>query len=175
MAENRIDVALVKLVAVLIVVMSLRSFTDYMFWFAETAPIPLLVGGLILHLLVPLAIAWTLWRFPNLIVSSLAPGQADTDGPINPPQDYLLIGVALIGLYALVFGVIDLAYFEGYRFAERELAELTDFPDRPVSPQVVAGRVANVVQIVFGAVLIAGRHVIARLIRGLRGAGLRPS
>ena len=87
----------------------------------------------------------------------------DSSGP-----DWVLISVTLIGLYVLIFGVIDLAYYESFRIAERDLVD----PDRlgfySPSPDSVAGRITNIVQIVIGLVLLAGKRGIARLIRAGR-------
>lgn len=83
----------------------------------------------------------------------------------------MVIAVTLIGLYVLIFGIIDLVYYESVRIAQRELVD----PDRlgyySPSPDVVAGRITNIVQIAIGFLLLAGKRGIARLITVARGRG----
>ncbi len=114
-----------------------------------------------------------LWRFPNTIASSLSTDESGDSAFHGSSEQVMLIGVALIGLYAFVFGIIDLAYFEAYRYAENQIAERADFSDYPTSPQSFAGRITNIVQILFGLGLILGRKRIVALIRQARG--VRPS
>jgi hypothetical protein len=167
---HRIAVTLIKLGAVFIVVLAARSLADYAFYLSESAPKSLLFGGLVFHLFVPVAIAWMLWRFPNIIVSSLTPEDPGGKAPSWSSEEAMLVGVALIGLYAFVFGIVDLLYFESYRYAEYQIAKLADFPDYPTSPQNFAGRITNIAQILFGLGLIFGRKRIVDLIRKARGA-----
>ena len=175
MSGNRIDVTLIKLGAILVVILALGRLTDYAFYLPDGAPASLLAGGLILNFLVPVAIAWLLWRFPNLIAGTLAPFESDSGKPPLSADDVMLIGVALIGLYTLVFGVLDLMYFEGYRYAEHEIAKLANFPERPASPQDFAGRISKIAQIAFGIALLVGRRRIVELVRRARGIRPRPS
>ena len=90
-------------------------------------------------------------------------------------DDVMLVGVSLIGLYAFVFGIIDLLYFEAYRYAEIELLKSAEFSDHPASPQSFAGRVTNIAQILLGCVLVVGRKGIVELIRKARGPRPRAS
>ena len=48
---------------------------------------------------------------------------------------------------------LDLAYFEAFRFIEREHIHAAYGEDIPISPQTVAGRATNIVQILFGLVM----------------------
>ena len=83
-------------------------------------------------------------------------------------QDLWVLGVSLIGLYALVFGVIDLLFVESLRFAERGFAESSNLPDYGASPQSIVGRVTNITQILIGLALILGRRRIAGFLRNVR-------
>ena len=178
MTNNRVDITLVKLGAVLIVVLTLRNFADYAFYFTgnpfgEGGLVYTLIAGLILQLVIPLSIAGALWRYPNLITGSLAPHEPIGADSAMSAENLLLVGVSLIGLYTLVFGVIDLLYFEAYRMGEAKLFEEAEYPEIPVSPQSLAGRITNIVQILFGAALLFGRRGLTDMIMKVRTAGTR--
>ena len=166
----RLDAVLVKLAAVFIVVSALRNLSDYAYFFVGAEANAPIFFGVALVFVVPVCVAFVLWRFPNLVIGSFAPRD-----PVAPTADVsadklLLIGISLLGLYTLVFGIIDLVYFEAYRFGERAMARAADY-DMPISMHTVAGRVTNVVQILFGVALLAGRHGIADFVRRARTAG----
>lgn len=128
-----------------------------------------------LVLVLPAAFSWALWKFPATITGALydrseSPSESDANSP-----KALLIGVTLIGLYTLVFGIIDLVYFEAHRYAELQLAKDANFPEYPILPQTVAGRATNIVQIILGGILIYGRNGITTFLRQVRTTGIKTS
>ncbi len=111
-------------------------------------------------------IAVALWFFP---VTIIGPTSSDSNDDITGP-DWVLLSVTLVGLYVLIFGAIDLAYYESFRVAEQRALD----PNQPgiysPSPETVAGRITNIVQIVIGLVLLAGKGSITRLIKSAKSA-----
>ena len=161
MSGKRVDLVLVKLCAVIIVVLSMRTFTEFAAFYVHTPEADFVaVTAFLLNFALPILIAVALWFFPANVIGRVS----DDTGVLGSNVDVVLLSVSLIGLYVLVFGVIDLAYFESFRIAEQEALD----PDRlglyRPSPDTIAGRVTNIIQIVIGLVLVVGRRQIARLI-----------
>ncbi len=137
---------------------------------AEYIQIAIVVFCLVFVL--PSAIALILWSFPSTVTGTLYSSDDDASDRVSNADNTLLIGVSLIGLYALVFGAVDLVYFEAHRYAELQLAKDASFPEYPIRPQTIAGRVANILQLVLGIVLIYGRRGIAMFLQRVRTAGV---
>ena len=161
MAGKRIDVVLVKLCAVIIVVMTMQSLTGFVAFYVNTPEANFIaISAFWLNFALPMLIAVALWFFPATIIGSVS---SESDDAASGP-DWALLSVTLIGLYVLVFGVIDLAYYESFRIAEQEALD----PDRigiySPSPDTIAGRITNIIQIVIGLILLIGKRGFARLI-----------
>jgi hypothetical protein len=162
MVGKRIDVVLVKLCAVIIVVMTMQSLTGFVAFYVNTPEANFVATtAFFLNFVLPMLIAVALWVFPATIIGSVSnDSNAAESGP-----DWALLSVTLIGLYVLVFGVIDLGYYESFRAAEQEAFD----PDRlgiySPSPETIAGRITNIIQIVIGLILLAGKRRIANLIK----------
>ncbi len=161
----RTDVVLVKLGAALIVVIAVGNFQSYLSlilgkpWWVPTALIALLFT-----VLLPVVIAYVFWRFPNTVVGSLAADSDSQEGHGIRPNEVSLIGVALIGLYALVFGVVDLVHTETMRVTFERHLRMMNMPETTVSPDVDARRYAGLARCILGFILIAGRHKIAGIL-----------
>ena len=173
---KRIDIVLVKLGAVFIVVYALQSLSYYIsFLMGAEEYISIAAVVFCLVFILPATFSWALWRFPATITGALYDKSESPDESDGASQSALLIGVTLIGLYTLVFGIIDLVYFEAHRYAELQLAKDANFPDYPILPETVAGRITNIVQVVLGGILIYGRNGISVLLRQVRTAGISTS
>ena len=168
------DLVVVRLGAIFIVVYALQNLA-YHLSFIMGGKEYILIATFVFCLVFafPALISWALWRFPATVVGSLYHEDNETSENNDDTSRALLTGISLIGVYTLTFGIIDLAYFEAHRFAEYKLAEDANFPDYPILPQTVAGRAANIVQIVIGIVLIYGRHGMASFLRRMRTAGIK--
>ena len=165
MKGKRLDVVLVKLCGVLIVVFTMQDLTRYVAFYVNTPESNLIaLIATVLNFGVPMFIAAALWFFPATIIG---PVSMEKDEDSTEP-DWVAVAVTLVGLYTLIFGVIDLLYYESFRIVERDLVD----PDRlgfyEPSPDSVAGRITNIVQIAIGFFLLAGKRGIARLIRAAR-------
>ena len=167
MTGKRVDVVLVKLCAVIIVVLSLRTFSEFAAFYVHTPDADFIaVTAFLLNFALPILIAVALWFFPATIIGRVS----DDTSVLGSGVDVVLLSVTLIGLYVLVFGVIDLAYFESFRIAEQEALDPNRIGIYKPSPDTIAGRVTNIIQIVIGVVLLIGRRRIARLIGGPKAA-----
>ena len=173
---TRVDIVLVKLGAVFIVVYALQNLAYYIsFLMGAEEYIYIAAVVFCLVFVLPAAFSWALWRFPATITGALYDNSESPSESDPHSQTALYIGVTLIGLYTLVFGIIDLVYFEAHRFAELQLAKDANFPEYPVLPQTVAGRMTNIVQVILGGILIYGRNGISDFLRHIRRAGVKTS
>lgn len=172
MDANRTGGVLTRLAAVFIAVFALRDLSQFIYFYpGNTEFYPPLVAALGLQFLIPIVIALVLWRFPNLVVGSMVNPMQERSPATSSADTLFLVGVSLLGLYTLVFGVIDLLYFEAHRYAQRELAEAANMPHYGDSPDNVAGRITNIGQIVVGIILIFGRRKISIFLQKARLAG----
>ncbi len=80
-----------------------------------------------------------------------------------------MTGIALLGLYAFTFGLLDVLHAESFRIWENRLQEFYDSDPYPTPAGTVAGRITSYVQVVFGLVLMLGRKGVAALILKVRG------
>ncbi len=166
MVQKRIDIVLVKLCAVLIVVFTMQDLTTYLAYHLNSPHANfVLVMSVTLNFVLPMLIAAALWFFPATIIRS---GSDQADKRPSEP-DWVVVSVTLVGLFVLIFGAIDLLYYESFRIAERDIVDPGRVGLYSPSPDIVAGRITNIVQIVVGLLLLAGKQGIARLITSARG------
>lgn len=163
---KRVDLVLVKLCAVIVVVITLQNLTtDLAYYVISPHADFVLIMAVVMNFALPMLIAAALWFFPATIIGPVS-NQINSE-PAEP--DWTVIAVTLIGLYVLIFGLIDLLYYESFRIAERDIVD----PDRvgfySPSPDSVAGRITSIVQSAIGLLLLAGKRGIARLITAARG------
>jgi len=167
----RTDIAIVKLGAALIVVTALGNFQHYVAiilgkpWWISTAIIALSFA-----VIVPLLIALVFWKFPNTVVGSLYKNDKGDEDHIVADDGIYLVGVTLLGLYTLVFGIVELTHNEALRYAYGRYLENMNMP-LSVSPDADASRIAGIVRVMIGIVLIIGRKGIVRLLKRVRTAG----
>ena len=161
MRGRRIDVVLVKLCAVVIVVLAMQGVTGYVAFYVNTVEATFIaLTASTLNFVLPVAIAAVLWFFPATVVGDIS----DDAQAIESGVDLALLAITLIGLYTLVFGVIDLVYFESFRVAERSIIDPDKIGIYRPSPDTVAGRMTNIVQIIIGLALLVGKKSISRLL-----------
>jgi len=170
--SGRMDLVLVKMSAVIIVVLSLQSLTGYIGYLGTSdASWPYATAAFFLNFGIPLLIAGLLWFFPATIIGLKESAELQTEKDLQIGEAYLLIGITLLGLYAFVFGIVDLLYYESLRFAEKRYLDAEIMGIYRASPETDAGRFTNLVQIVLGLLLLVGRRTIAHLLNRARTAG----
>jgi hypothetical protein len=162
MIGKRLDIVLVKLCAVIIVVLALQNAAGFVSFYVDAPEARFsAITAFVLNFILPMMIATTLWFFPATIIGSVS--DKSSGGSIGP--DWVVASVTLIGLYVLVFGVIDLAFYETFWVAEKMALDPDDLGIYELSPETIAGRVTNIVQIVIGLILLVGKRRIAGLVR----------
>lgn len=165
MTGRRIDVVLVKLCAVIILVLSMQSLTEYFAFYVNTVEANFIaVTAFLLNFAIPIVIAAVLWFFPATVVGTVS---GDSQ-PIESGVDLALLAVTLIGLYTLTFGIIDLGYYESFRIAEQNAVDPNRLGIYGPSPDTIAGRITNIIQIILGLALLIGKKQIARLVSRAR-------
>jgi len=163
----RTDVVLVKLGAAVIVVTAVGNFQTYVSmilgrpWWIPAALIAVLFA-----VVLPALIAFVFWRFPNTVVGMLDTSSERESSQGITPNELLLIGVSLIGLYTLVFGLVDLVHTETMRVTLLRDFRMMNVPETTVSPDADARRYAGIARIIFGCLLISGRHKISGILHG---------
>ena len=172
----RTEVVLVKLGAAVIVVTAVGNFQTYVSlilgkpWWIPTALIALLFS-----VLLPVLMAFVFWKFPNTVIGSLESGSDRGSTQTITPSELLLIGISLLGLYTLVFGLVDLVHTETLRVTFVRHLRMMNMPETTVSPDADAQRYAGIARVVLGSLLIAGRHKISGIMHGRKTQPASPS
>ena len=144
MSGARVDVVLAKLCAVVIVVLSLQSLTNHLSYLLNTEGAFFFAAlAFLFNFGIPVALAAVLWFFPATTLNLKSTDPAMSALP-NDPDNYILVGVSLVGLYVLVFGVVDLFYFESVRYAEAQYFADGAYGTYEPSAGTVAGRYTNI-------------------------------
>jgi len=170
MVGSLIDIVLVKLGAVFIVVLSLQGLTSYASYFvAGEDALEITLIAFLFVFAIPFGISALLWFFPATIVG-ITPldVQERQDEPARATYG-ILVGVTLVGLYTLVFGIIDLFYYEAVRVAEASYLGIEGAGTYEPTPDTAAGRYTNILQVLLGISLLLGRNGIARALAKVRG------
>lgn len=172
MGQRQIAVVLVKLGAIFFVIYSLQNVSYLLGYVGASADyIKVAALSFLLIGLIPWLIAAALWKFPNHVVSQLSETEEGENVEVSDLNHPLLIGVSLIGVYAVTFGIIDLMYYEAMRLTSMDLARQYGSENPTVSLDIIAGRYTNILQIVLGALLIVGRQTISSFLIRVRRAG----
>ncbi len=103
---------------------------------------------------VPLVAASFLWVYADRISHiPYAPQRPSTVGDFEL-EELLSVGIQLIGIYVLVFGVISMARTEALALAQSSMVEDYDSLRDNVMAHTIGNRVSYVVQIVLGYVVV---------------------
>lgn len=114
----------------------------------------------VLMTLVPLVAAFLLWAYSDQISHiPFAPQRPTTIGDFSA-EELLSIGIHLIGIYILVFGVISMAGTESLALAQSSWFSDNESIRQSVSAHTIGNRISYAVQIGLGYFL---------LMRGKRG------
>jgi hypothetical protein len=163
MTGHNIGVVLVRLFSVYLAVTALQSLFFYLpahfrpmmsfsdsiltfeFWLSVVA------------VLIPAICAYWMWRNAKLFV----PEQSDADEFSITPTQLMFIGVSLLGLYFLVWGVVTLARVEASLAASEQI-------DSAIK---MAQRAPYFVQILVAIPMLLGRKRLAELLLKIKYAG----
>lgn len=175
MEGKRIDIVLVKLGAAFIFIYVLQGVSSFFGYFEVVEDrMGMALFSLTMTVILPVIIAAMLWFFPATIL-----GKQSIDNTGAPSLDDaaggILVGVSLVGLYTLAFGVVDLFYFETQRWAEATYAGQISYGEFRATSGTIAGRYSSAFQIVVGLVLLLGRRGISTMLARARGRGTASS
>ena len=99
---------------------------------------------------IPALCAWWLWRNAERVL----PEGATTDQASSNASDMMLVGVSLLGLYLLVWGIIN------FMRIEAGMAMNESFP----KDSALLQRIPYIAQILFAIPMLLGRHRITELL-----------
>ncbi len=174
MSTQHIGAVIVRLAAVFIVVTTLQKLPFTVGSLATLDDFSRIVAvSFALNALIPFAIAWLLWKFPHTVAGG-EPGATDFANDAEATGAVLMqTGIALLGLYALTFGVIEIAFFESQRIVAARVAEQSGYGAEGADPFFIGQRVSYLLQVVVGLALILGRETVAGWLAFLKTAGTK--
>ena len=170
MSTGRIDVVLVRLSAIAVVISAIYQLAGYgSYFFEEGVSVPAQIGMVFLTFLLPVGIATVLWKFPATVVGKVSPELKQEGHTIVEPEELMIVGIALLGLYTFVSGALEVLYSESLFVWERSLVDFYQSEPYHSPPNLLAGRLTSYAEVALGIVLMFGRKGIARLIVNVRG------
>ena len=173
---RQIGTVLVRLAAVFLLIRAIQGlgyfaplvdqpgvdFGDFLFPFALTV-------------LVPLAAAALLWSFPATVARFGPDDEFPGASPDALNRNILLAGVSLLGLYALIFGIVELVRVESAFAAQSLMNDAIGADSSYANQMTISARLTYGVQIVLGLVLMVGRSTVTRWLHKAKYGGLGPS
>lgn len=170
MSHTRVEVVLVKLCAAVIVVLTLQSLTYYAAYFmAGEQALGITLLAFFLVFAIPIGMAAILWYFPATVVGTSLGGSEFNESELASSRSAIFIGVTLVGLYTFVFGLIDLFYYEAVRLGEVAYFGSGDYGSYQPTPDTMAGRYTNILQVALGVLILLGRRGLSELLSRVRG------
>lgn len=171
MDSTRIGIILIKLGAAFMFINLLGDASSFLGYFELVEDrLGLAVVSLTMTVILPAIIIAVLWYFPATIIGKQTPD--NTGAPrLDDAAGGILVGVSLVGLYALAFGAVDLFYYETQRWAEASYGGQVSYGEFRPTSGTIAGRYTSVFQIVVGLTLLLGRRGISTILSRARGRG----
>lgn len=171
MDRTRIGIILIKLGAAFMFINVLQDANMFLSYFEVVEDRwGLALFSVSMTLILPVIVIAVLWFFPATLLGKQA-SDATTAPPLDDAAGAILVGVSLVGLYALVFGVIDLFYYESIRWAEFNYANQLGYEQYSPSGGTVATRYTCILQIIIGLALLFGRRGLSAALASARGRG----
>jgi hypothetical protein len=166
-----VSFVLVRLAAAFLFVRGIQGLSAYSYLLTGDAPAPnFALLTLVFGVMLPIGVAIVLWLHPEKVTGAQV---------INTKSDealsasaILMIGITLLGLYVVVYGIVDLFYVEAMRIAQSRATDEMNLPNEAMNAQAIASRVTNIVKIVLGVCLILGRNGLTRLFLKAKYGGL---
>lgn len=175
MTTNQVGILLCRIAALFLVVQAIENVAFGMSFAITTGQEYLNLVAVLMMMAPPLIAAAVIW-FMAARLSGFDTTAGEEAAP--PARDFALLvnaGILLIGLYALLFGIIDLVRVEAGFWAQ----EYYRPEDIPLTSQELISRwparASYALKIVFGFLLVVGRDAVAHFFRHLRRAGIGPT
>ncbi len=172
MIISSVGVVLCRLAAIVLFVRAAIGIGGSIQMFAESLT-PVWTNLIILVFIgaAPAVIGAGIWIYAERI-SRLSAGVSEAEESHGMrPADLIMVGSILIGLYAVLFGIVDGFAAEAGFLAEPDLGDNVPVRWTTDSAQRLARRIPYIVQVALGLFLILGRERIARLLLKARYAG----
>ncbi len=165
MTARNIGVVLVRLFCIYLVITALQSLSyvvPSLFEFGSRSGVLELLGSMALWLtvttiLLPAACAFWLWRNTDRVI----PREMVDEQPSAKASEIMLIGVSLLGLYLLVWGVINLVR------VETSMVNVDSIGAYAKTSQ----RIPYIAQILIAMPLLLGRRRLSELLLKAKFAG----
>jgi hypothetical protein len=111
-----------------------------------------------------------LWLYPEKVTGAQVTGTRAEES--ISAQQILLIGISLMGLYILIYGIVDLFKVESLLALQRQRALTSNFSLEFYEGQAIVDRITYLIQIVLGFFMVLGRNSLSRIILKVRYAGV---
>ena len=166
-----VSFVLVRLAAAFLFVRGIQGLTAYSYLLTGDSPAPsFAIVTLVFGVMLPIGIAIILWLHPEKVTGAQIVS-AKSEEALSASA-ILMIGITLLGLYVVVYGVVDLFHFEAMQYVQSKATDEMNLPNEAMNAQAVASRVANFVKILLGVCLILGRNGLTRLFLKAKYGGL---
>ena len=169
-----ISFVLVRLAAAFLFVRGVQGLSAFSYLLTGDAQIAnFAVVTLVFSVILPTAIAIILWLHPEKVTGAQRQSPRD-EMPMNAGQ-IMMIGITLLGLYVLVYGLVDLFQIETTQLMQRQMAAANNLPNEVLEQHVIISRVTYGVQIVLGICLMFGRRGLTTLFQKAKYGGVTTS
>ena len=163
MNSMTVSFVLVRLAAVFLFVRAVQGLSTFSYLLSGDEKVATFaVITVVFMVILPAAVAIVLWIHPEKVTGAQA-SVGKSDGPISA-QQILMIGVSLLGLYLIVYGVVDLFRIEANHVLQQQLAGDAGMQDDVQRRAMVISRFGYGIQLAMGVFLILGRSGISRLL-----------
>ena len=166
MNSMTISFVLVRLAAVFLFVRAVQGLSTFSYMLSGDEKVATFaVITIVFMVILPAAVAIVLWIHPEKVTGAQA-SVGKSDGPISA-QQILMIGVSLLGLYLIVYGVVDLFRIEANQVLQQQLAGdagEAGMQDEVQRRAMIISRFGYGIQLAMGVLLILGRSGLSRLL-----------
>ena len=166
-----VSFVLVRLAAVFLFVRGVQGLASFSYLLTGDGQLAALaIVTLIFGVFLPAGISIVMWQHPEKVIGAqMVP--AKSEGPISAIQ-ILMIGISLLGLYSLVYGIVDLLRIEAEQMSLAHFASSMNLPNEAADTRTITNRVAYGAQIAIGLCLILGRNGLSWLLVKAKYGGI---
>jgi len=166
-----VSFVLVRLAAVFLFVRGVQGLSSFSYLLTGDAQLATFaIVTLIFGVFLPAGIAIVMWRHPEKVIGpQLAPAKPDS---VVSAVQLLMIGISLLGLYSLVYGLVDLLRIEAEQMSLAQFAASMNLPNEAADTRTIGSRIAYSAQIALGVCLILGRNGLSWLLVKAKYGGI---
>ena len=171
MITSTVGVVLCRLAAILLFINAAENiaYSATQFFQSTVGSLPGLVA-ISLTVIAPILTGVVIWIYAERICRINSASSEPQLSRSLQAVDLVVIGTTLIGLYAVLFGVVSAVRIETGFWVQGQLFPNTYFPSDTVAHRVLL-RAPYATQIVLGGLLIVGRRTLAKVLQKVRYAG----